>query len=81
MRIGAVFPQTEIGDDPVVIRDWAQAVEELGYRHILAFDHVIGAGVDTRPGWSGYTSDDAFHEVFVLFGYLAGITSTVELAY
>jgi probable F420-dependent oxidoreductase len=79
MRIGAVFPQTEIGDDPAVIRDWAQAVEEIGYRHVLAFDHVLGAGVDTRPGWRGYTSDTAFHEVFVLFGYLAAVTKTVEL--
>jgi hypothetical protein len=32
MRIGAVFPQTEIGDDPAAIRAWARAVEELGYR-------------------------------------------------
>lgn len=80
MRIGAVFPQTEIGDDPADIGMWATEVERLGYRHILAFDHVIGAGVDTRPDWRGpYTSEHAFHEVFVLFGYLAAITSSVEL--
>jgi probable F420-dependent oxidoreductase len=79
MRIGAVFPQTEIGDDPAVIRDWAQAVEEIGYQHVLAYDHVLGAGVDTRPGWAGYTSETAFHEVFVLFGYLAAVTTTLEL--
>jgi probable F420-dependent oxidoreductase len=79
MFLGAVFPQHEIGDDPVVIRDWAQAVEEMGYHHVLAFDHVLGAGTDTRPGWQGYTSETAFHEVFVLFGYLAGVTTTLEL--
>jgi probable F420-dependent oxidoreductase len=79
MRIGAVFPQNEIGDDPEVIRAWAQAVEELGYRHVLAYDHVLGAGVGGRPGWRGYTSDDAFHEVMVLFGFLAAVTSTLEL--
>jgi probable F420-dependent oxidoreductase len=79
MRIGAVFPQTEIGNDPAVIRAWAQAVEELGYQHVLAFDHVLGAGADTRPSWRGYTSDNPFHEVFVLFGYLAAVTSSVEL--
>jgi probable F420-dependent oxidoreductase len=79
MRLGAVFPQHEIGDDPAAIRDWAQAVEEIGYHHVLAFDHVLGAGVDTRPGWRGYTSETAFHEVFVLFGYLAGVTSILEL--
>src|SRR5262245_36625040 len=79
MRIGAVFPQTEIGPDPGAVRAWAEAVEEMGYRHILAYDHVIGAGSDTRPGWRGYDSDDLFHEVFVLFGYLAAITRDVEL--
>jgi probable F420-dependent oxidoreductase len=79
VRIGAVFPQTEIGDDPGAIRGWAQAVEDLGYRHVLAFDHVLGAGVDTRPGWVGYTSDTPFHEIFVLFGYLAAVTSALEL--
>jgi probable F420-dependent oxidoreductase len=80
MRIGAVFPQTEIGNDAGAIRAWAQAVEDLGYHHVLAFDHVLGAGVDTRPDWTGpYTSDSAFHEVFVLFGYLAAVTRSVEL--
>jgi probable F420-dependent oxidoreductase len=74
-----VFPQHEIGDDPADIKAWAQTVENLGCRHILAYDHVLGAGVDTRPGWRGYTSETAFHEVFVLFGYLAAVTSQVEL--
>ena len=80
MRIGAVFPQTESGVDPAAIRDYAQAVEEMGFTHILAYDHVIGAGTATRPGWQGsYTSESLFHEVFVLFGYLAAITRSVEL--
>src|SRR5579871_267684 len=79
MRIGAVFPQTEIGSDPADIRRWATTVEELGFDHILAYDHVLGAGTDTRPGWRGYTSETLFHEVFVLYGYLAALTSRVEL--
>ena len=80
MRIGAVFPQMEIGNDPAAIRHWAEAVEDMGYQHVLVFDHVLGAGADTRPDWGArYTSDTAFHEVFVLFGYLAAVTSTLEL--
>jgi probable F420-dependent oxidoreductase len=80
MRIGAIFPQTEIGADPAGVRGWAQAVEGLGYRHVLAYDHVIGAGTGSRPDWTGpYTSQTPFHEVFVLFGYLAGITAGLEL--
>jgi probable F420-dependent oxidoreductase len=80
MRIGVVFPQTEIGTDPAAIRDFAQAAEELGYRHILAYDHVIGANPASRPGWHPpYTYRDPFHEPFVLFGYLAGLTKKLEL--
>lgn len=79
MRIGVVFPQTEIGSDPAVIRDFAQSAENLGYQHILAYDHVIGANPASRPGWRPpYTYLDAFHEPFVLFGFLAGITKTIQ---
>lgn len=82
MEIGAVFPHQEIGDDPSAIRDWAQTVEGLGYSHILAYDHVIGAVHEGREPklWGPYTEQDAFHEVFVLFGYFAACTSRVGLA-
>jgi probable F420-dependent oxidoreductase len=80
MRIGVVFPQTEIGTDPIVIREFGQAAEQLGYHHILAYDHVLGANPASRPGWRPpYTHQSAFHEPFVLFGYLAGATKTIEL--
>jgi probable F420-dependent oxidoreductase len=80
MRLGAIFPQTEIGSDPAAVRDYARTVEEIGYQHILAYDHVLGANTASRPGWSGpYTSETPFHEIFVLFGYLAAITQRVEL--
>ncbi|WP_112248018.1 LLM class F420-dependent oxidoreductase [Kribbella monticola] len=79
MKIGAILPQLEIGADPAVVRHWAETVESAGYNHILAYDHVLGASPEHRPGWTGYTDKSLFHEVFVLFGYLAAITSTVEL--
>ena len=80
MRLGVVFPQTEIGTDPIAIRDYAQAVESLGYDHLIAFDHVIGANAASRPGWSGaYRHTDMFHEPFVLFGHLASLTQRLEL--
>jgi probable F420-dependent oxidoreductase len=79
VEIGVVFPQTELGADPAVVQAYAAAVEELGYRHILAYDHVVGADPSVHKGWSGpYDIDTTFHEPFVLFGYLAAIT-TVEL--
>ena len=80
MKIGVVFPQTEIGADPGAARDFAQAAESLGYDHILAFDHVLGANIAKRPDWQGpYTHEDSFHEPFVLFGYLAALTRTIGL--
>ncbi len=81
MRIGVVYPQTELGDDAGEVREFAQAVEALGFSHLLAYDHVLGAGTRTRPGWQGaYKLENTFHEVFVLFGFVAALTTTLELA-
>ena len=81
MQIGVVFPQTEIGNDPVAIRDYAQTAEGLGYSHILAYDHVLGANPQRPGGWTGpYTYLTPFHEIFVLFSYLAGVTRRIGLA-
>ena len=80
MKIGVVFPQVEIGNDPAAIHDWAQAVEAMGYTHILTFDHVLGANPPSHPGLKGpYTYRHPFHEPFVLFGFLAAATRLVEL--
>jgi probable F420-dependent oxidoreductase len=80
MKIGVVFPQVEIGNDPAAIRDYAQAVEAMGYTHILTFDHVLGANPASYPGLKGpYTYRHPFHEPFVLFGFLAAATARVEL--
>src|ERR1700736_5234579 len=76
MRIGVVFPQTELGGDPAVVRAYAQGVEELGFTHILAYDHVVGADPKVHRGWHGpYNIYSTFHEPFVMFGYLAAVTS------
>jgi probable F420-dependent oxidoreductase len=80
MKIGIVFPQTEIGNDPAVIRDFAQAVEELGFDHLLVYDHVLGVDRNRPGGFKGpYDKDVPFHEPFVLFGFVAGVTRTIEL--
>ncbi len=80
MKFGAVFPQTEIGSDPVGIRDYAQAIEALGFDHLLAFDHVVGADPNRPGGWDRpYDKDSMFHEPMVLFGYLASLTKRIGL--
>ncbi|MBM3959834.1 MAG: LLM class F420-dependent oxidoreductase [SAR202 cluster bacterium] len=81
MQIGVVFPQTEIGTDPGGIREYGQAVERMGFSHILAYEHVIGANRASRPDWGRrpYDLDSMFHEPFVLFGFIAAATSTIGL--
>ena len=75
MQIGVVFPQTEIGPDAGAVRAYAERAEQLGYRHLLAYDHVLGADPQAHPGWSGpYDIFTTFHEPMVLFGYLAAVT-------
>ncbi len=79
-RVGIVFPQTEIGNDPLKIRDFAQTAEQLGFKEIVAYDHVLGANPASRPGYDRpYSLHSAFHEPFVLFAYLAGQTKTIRL--
>jgi len=81
MEIGLVYPQTEYGSDPAAIQDYAQTAEGLGYSHILAYDHVLGANPDRPGGWSGpYTYQTVFQEPFVLFGYMAALTNRIAFA-
>jgi probable F420-dependent oxidoreductase len=75
MQIGVVFPQTEIGPDVGAVRAYGQRAEQLGFRHLLAYDHVLGADPAVHQGWSGpYDIETTFHEPLVLFGYLAAVT-------
>ena len=76
MQIGVVFPQTEIGAAVADVRPYGTGVEELGFAHVLAYDHVLGADPEAHAPWSGpYDVHTTFHEPFVLFGYLAACTS------
>jgi probable F420-dependent oxidoreductase len=80
MRIGVVFPQTELGGDASAVRAYGQRVEELGFTHLLAYDHVVGADPEVHEGWAGpYDIHTTFHEPLVMFGYLAAVTATLEL--
>ena len=80
MQLGVVFPQNEIGEDPGAVRAFAEAAEDLGYAHLIFYDHVLGADTNRRPDWQGpYSHQDAFHEPMVTFGYLAALTSRIEL--
>ena len=82
MRVGVGFPQREsgIGADVGAVREYAQAAESLGYSHLRAGDHVLGANSASRTGWQGpFDHTDLWHETLTLFGYLAGVTEKLEL--
>jgi probable F420-dependent oxidoreductase len=82
MQIGAVYPQIELGGDPVAVRRIGKAVEDLGFDYLLAYDHVLGAvhANRARPLTGPYTEHDPFHDPFVMFAYLAGITERIGFA-
>lgn len=80
LKLGAVYPHAELGGSPDAVRAIGRAVEDLGYDHLFAFDHVLGAPHDNRtPPLSGpYTEHHPFHDPFVMFAYLAGQTTRLE---
>jgi len=82
MKLGLVYPQIELGGDPQAVRALGAGAEALGYDYLLAYDHVVGAEhADREPAlWGPYTEKDPFHDPFVLFAYLAGMTETIEFA-
>jgi probable F420-dependent oxidoreductase len=78
MHIGALYPQTEFGNDPMLIRDFAQLVEELGFSHISAYEHIVGVNPDRPGGWKGpFGYEVAFQEPFALFSFMAGVTTKI----
>jgi probable F420-dependent oxidoreductase len=80
MKVGVIYPQYEYGSDPAAIRDYAQLVESLGFTHIEAYDHVLGANPNRPGGWHGpYTYETPFQEVFVLLSFFGAITQRIGL--
>lgn len=81
MKIGLIYPQTELGGDPIAVREIGLAAEALGFDHLLAYDHVLGATHDREPKLNGpYTDKQPFHDPLVMFGYLSAITRRIGFA-
>jgi probable F420-dependent oxidoreductase len=73
MEIGVVFPQNELARDGGALRAFGQAASDLGYSHLAAYDHVLGADPAVHGDLGGpYTIEDPFHEPLTMFSYLAG---------
>jgi probable F420-dependent oxidoreductase len=82
MQIGVVYPQTELGGNPAAVRRFGRAVEDLGFDHLLAYDHVLGAvhADRSRPLPGPYNEHHPFHDPLVMFAYLAGFTERIGFA-
>jgi len=81
MKIGAMIPAQEVGNDPVTLKDFAQGAEELGFDHLLLTDHVLQVDrADYPDAFSSYSINDAFQEPFVTYGYIAAVTEKIEMS-
>ena len=82
MKLGVALPIVDIGGSPEALREFVQAAEAIGYQGIAAPDHVLGANVASRPGWTQGRgrSSDLYHDPFVLFGFLAGVTKIADFS-
>jgi probable F420-dependent oxidoreductase len=80
MRIGVTFSHPDLGDDPGFYKEFAQAVEDAGFDHLVTAEHVIGGHPDRLQGEKVHTFDVPYHEPFVLLGYLGAVTRRIELA-
>lgn len=82
LHVGVALPHAFVGTSTDRLRALALGMEDLGYHHLSAYDHVLGAEHANRePALTGpYTQHDVFREPFVMFGFLAGLTHTLEFA-
>jgi probable F420-dependent oxidoreductase len=81
MKIGAIFPNPEIGTDPEAVRSYAQGLEEIGLSYMATYDHIVGADLTNRPDWKGpYSSESPFHEPLTMLSFMAAITTTLEFS-
>lgn len=80
MELGVVYPQIELGGNPRAFEHFGRSVEQMGFEHLLMYDHVIGAEHADRdpPLWGGYSEEDPFHDPFVAFSYMAGIAPKLK---
>ena len=80
MQIGVSIPTTEIGTDPIAIRDFAQAIEDMGYEHLTLIDHVLQQGTPVAHDWRAfYARENMFHEPLIFLTYIAALTKKVQL--
>jgi probable F420-dependent oxidoreductase len=72
MQTGAVLSQNELGPDLAGVRDYAQAVQDMGYDFVVTTDHVVGAEAADHPQLERVFSIDSYlREPLMLGAFLA----------
>lgn len=79
MQLGVTFPHFDFGQNRDELRRYIACVVDCGYDYLLAYDHVLGADPTNRPGWTGYTADHSFQEIFTFFAYVAALAPDLGL--
>jgi probable F420-dependent oxidoreductase len=77
MKYGAGFPLQAM-DDPVAIRDFAQALDDSAFDLVTASGHLLSAPPGRFADRPQPTYVGPFFDPFVLFGYLAGFTKRLR---
>jgi probable F420-dependent oxidoreductase len=87
IKLGVACPQQPLGKDHDALQHFFRGVEGMGYAYLRLSDHVLGADRASRPDWRPYFGQtplydhtNPFHEPFVVFGLLIGLTKTIELS-
>ena len=85
IKLGTNLPEHLIATEPEALKDFLQAIEDLGYGYVTVGDHVLGADTSVRPDWKPffgkpplYDRHMVWHEPLVLFGYLSAISKNLE---
>ena len=77
MQFGAGLPITAM-DDPGAIRDYVQALEGAGFDVLTTAGHLLGVPAGRHPDRPTPLYAGPFSDPFVVFAYLAGLTSRIH---
>src|SRR5262245_13850462 len=81
MHIGVTVPLHEFGAALVGLREFLQAVDDLGDALVRLLAHVLGVDPQFHPEMPElpYTHKSYLHEPLTFMSYLAAITTRLEL--
>ncbi len=77
VQFGAGLPITAMAD-PLAVRDYAQALDDSGFDVLTTAGHLLGVAAGRHPDRPVPLYAGPFHDPFVVFAYLAGLTRRIH---